>query len=164
MTAVKALLPNVGERQLTIAKLVAQVLIAVILIAALWALYQKVSGGADKVKVKPSPYRPGGGNVSDEWLADRLTGYVSDLDQAFKGTWFWQANIDRCYTLKRVHNELNDNQLVAVHNAFAKSFKTTIRRKLANLDDGCGFGTWSLNGEDEYGKLLLGRLNKLSLP
>jgi len=164
MNAVKAILPNVGERQLTIAKLVAQVLVALILIAALWALYQKISGGGDKVKVKPSPYRPGGGDVSDEWLKDKLTGYVSDLDIALKGTYFWQAGKDRCLVLKRVYNELNDNQFIAVHNAFAKSFKTTIRRKLSDLDDGCGLGTWSINTEDEYGQLLLNRLNKLSLP
>lgn len=148
----------------------AVILVLVILfILILVNIYQKVSGKKGKIKVPDAAYLPGGGNVSKVFLTNGSISFVAELeDTLLKDYSFWQDRSARCTTLKRLYETTNDNQLIVVHNLFKNNFKTTIRRLLVDKEDGCGVEWLRWGGglafADEYGELLLGRLNKLQLP
>jgi hypothetical protein len=159
----------VQQRPAKVLKGMAIVVLVIVFLLILVTINRKVSGQKDRVKVPDAGYINGGGDVTQDFLKNGLMSFVSELEKTLLADyWFWQDRSARCDALKRLYETINDNELIAVHNAFKNQFKTTIHRLLLAKEDGCGISwLWigdGLNMKKEYGHLLLQRINKLQLP
>ncbi len=145
--------------QFTIFKIVGGIILLIILYFVLWPYIKKRWATLFSTKVSDVPPRVGGGSVTDSFIKSEMESYVKGLRDAFENDgWLGSNSSDNCEQYKRVLNDLNDNQIIAVANSYKNTFGETIRVRVNKASSGCGFlGT-------DYKSMLVAKLNALSIP
>jgi hypothetical protein len=90
------------------------------------------------------------------------TSWVNELNDVLTSSYWMGVGItERCDTYKRVHEEVNDNQLRVINTAYEAAFGKTIREAMRSTwDSGCFiFGSIGT----DYGDLLKTRLERMGI-
>lgn len=90
---------------------------------------------------EPSPYVEGGGEVGLDFDS---TPYVSRLSAIILDKSYWAKLIgnDLCDISRRLTEELNDNEFIAVVNSYNMTHSRNLRSDIENMPSGCSvFGT-----------------------
>lgn len=84
--------------------------------------------------------------------------FVAELHDAIETNRVFSANV-RCEAYQRYYETLNDNEFIAVANAYQSTYEHTLRSAINNtLNSGCSI--FSTAWED----MVMNRMNKLHIP